>query len=118
MPFGGPASGRRSVSPFVSKVLYHKPQESANDAARLSMMPTTTTRDQILEMAEDEDYSSLASNQRISQLMQAAEDISQRTSLLSLKRGGEEDHSFYQHIDFVDDSFATGLELDHAKQHK
>jgi hypothetical protein len=62
MPFGGPASGRRSVSPFVNKVLYHKPQESANDSARLSMMPTTTNKDQILEMAEDEDYSSLASN--------------------------------------------------------
>ena len=84
---------------------------------------TTTAKDQIMEMAEDEDYSSLASNQRISQLMEAADDISQRTSLLSLKRGGggeEQDHSsIYQHIDFFDDSFAAGLEThDQVKQHK
>ena len=51
--------------------------------------------------------------------MQAADDISQRTSLLSLKRGGgEDDHSFYQHIDFVDDSFAAGFDHDQPKQLK
>ena len=39
----------------------------------------------IQELVEDEDYSSVASNTRMSQMMQMAEEVSNRPSVFSLK---------------------------------
>ena len=42
-------------------------------------------KEQIQELVEDEDYSSMASNNRISQMMQMADDFSSRPSVFSVK---------------------------------
>lgn len=56
----------------------------------------------IEELAEDEDYSSLASNNRVSQLMQMAEELS-RASLVSIKLSREPTVTEYVPLSLVED---------------
>lgn len=78
--------GRRSVAPTMNQQMLSRQQQENIGIKRVNPSAQNFyTKDQIQELIEDEDHSSVATSNRISQMMQIGDDISNRPSVFSLK---------------------------------
>ncbi|CDW76855.1 guanylate-binding n-terminal domain containing protein [Stylonychia lemnae] len=101
--------GRKSVTPVLNTQILSRQQQDNIVVKKSNIVNQSlyNMRDYIQELVDDEDHSSIASNNRISQMMLIGDDISSRPSVFSVKNQdartdnifSSKNNSPFQHID-------------------